>query len=118
MRSHCLRDRGAKRSLTRIGSLPENVGRAWVSFPQMSMTNPRIRMLPPMVMMTIPSGVADLSGRIASRSKRAPTAVATRIAQKMAKGRGSLTVVRKKNDNIPPSITNSPWAKLMILVEL
>ena len=47
---------------------------------------------------------------------RAPTAVVTSTAARMAAGRGRNRL--RVTAVIPPSMTNSPWAKLMIPVVL
>ena len=101
-----------------IGSLPEKAGSEWVSLSQTSMAMPLIRILPPMVIMTSSKGDGFLRGRIARRSNEIPMIVDDATARIIAIGNGSFTAFRKKSVNIPPSITNSPWAKLMISVEL
>ena len=69
-----------------------------------------------MVMTTIRSTVGFRSQRMKLTSMSAPTAIVTRTAPAMATGSGtrpwSVTAI------IPPSITNSPWAKLMMPVAL
>jgi len=75
-------------------------------------------MLPPMVMMTRPRGVADLRGLMASRSNTMPTTVVRRMAPGIAAAKGRPAAPRSDRVNIPPSMTNSPWAKLMMPVAL
>jgi uncharacterized lipoprotein YbaY len=66
-----------------------------------------------MVMITRMIGSASLRGLIARRSNKAPTAVVTTTAKIIAKGRESSRVIWNNKVSIPPSITNSPWAKLI-----
>ncbi len=103
---------------TRIGLLPENIGSAWVSLPQTIMARPRMKILPPIVMMTSPRGDGFFNGLMASRSKITPTTVVTRTARSIAAGSGILTTEKKNQESIPPSMTNSPCAKFMFPVEL
>ena len=70
----------------------------------------------PMVMMTIRSTEGLWSQRMKTISMTAPTIIVRTTASRMASGSGrnwfSVTAV------MPPSITNSPCAKLMIPVAL
>ena len=100
------------------GSLPENAGRAKVSLPQSSMAPPRMRMLTPMVMMTRLMAGQSRTGRMARRSTSAPSSVVPATARTMASGSGRPRARMQNTLIMPPSITNSPWAKLMMPVAL
>jgi hypothetical protein len=70
----------------------------------------------PMVMMIIRSTEGRWSQRMKVTSMSAPTAMVTRTASRMASGSG--TMAWRLTAVMPPSITNSPWAKLMMPVAL
>jgi len=89
-----------------------------VSLPQISIAAPRINMLAPIVIMIKRIGLASFSGLIANRSNVIPATVAISIDKTIAGKRGKPQKTRKNTVNIPPSITNSPCAKLMIPVAL
>jgi hypothetical protein len=54
--------------------------------------------------------------RMARMFKSAPMPAAMRMERIRARGIGTDADSMSTNDIIPPSITNSPWAKFMILV--
>ena len=70
-----------------------------------------------MVMMTAFMAGAPARGRMVSRSISPPTTAVARQAARMARGNGS-PIPANQTDSRPPSITNSPWAKLMMPVVL
>jgi len=72
----------------------------------------------PMVMMISWMTLALRTGRMVKRSISPPTMTVARTAAAIASGSGRLQAVRKNTLNIPPSMTNSPWAKLMMPVVL
>jgi hypothetical protein len=76
----------------------------------------RIRMEIPMVMMIIRSTEGWYSHRINKISMSAPMTIVMSTAARMAAGRGRNRL--RVTAVIPPSMTNSPWAKLMIPVVL
>jgi len=64
------------------------------------------------VMMMSTTALAPRAGSIAKRWSASPTITVKTIARHAANGSG--TPARARNTVvIPPSITNSPWAKLM-----
>ena len=73
---------------------------------------PRRKIDAPMVMMINVTADAPRAGSIARRCRRSPTAVATTIASSAARGIGT-PAAAAKNVTMPPSMTNSPCAKLM-----
>ena len=79
-----------------------------MSFPQISMAAPRIKMLAPIVIIIRLSGFAFFNGLMARRSKQIPAIVEIIIARTIAGTSGIAKTFRKKMVNIPPSITNSP----------
>ena len=70
-----------------------------------------------MVMMISVTGEAPRAGSIASRCSSNPTAIATTIASSAASGSGT-PAAAANTVTMPPSMTNSPWAKLMTSDEL
>jgi hypothetical protein len=101
-------------------------GPAWVNagytnsrFPSTTSTTPRSRMELPIVMMMM---VAICEGSIFATAKRysaTPASTVSRIAAGMASQSGSRpAVTTRKAVTMPPSMTNSPWAKLMTLLAL
>lgn len=70
----------------------------------------------PMVMMIILSTEGFSSQRMKITSTRAPTAMVISTARAMATGSGTRPF--REMAIIPPSMTNSPWAKLMMPVVL
>ncbi len=70
-----------------------------------------------MVMMISPTTPAPLAGSIASFSSNTPTAAGMAIARTSAAGIGR-PILRKNTVSMPPSMMNSPWAKLMTLLAL
>ena len=65
-----------------------------------------------MVMMISVTAEAPRAGSIARRCSSRPTAVATTIASSAASGSGT-PAAAAKNVTMPPSMTNSPCAKLI-----
>jgi hypothetical protein len=99
-----------------VTSSPVKYGSARTDSPQARSATSRTRIETPMVMMIIRRTEGFRSQRMQVTSTSAPAAIVTRTAPAMASGSGrrrwSVTAV------IPPSITNSPWAKLMMPVVL
>ena len=87
-----------------------------MSTPQSSPTMPRMKMAAPMVMMMRLTTEALLAGRMASVYRSAPIAVEMSIERGMEQYIGIPTESRSMKEIMPPSMTNSPCAKLMILV--
>ncbi len=69
-----------------------------------------------MVMTTMRSTVGFQSQRSSEISTSAPTAAVAATAPAIASGSG--TNRASETASMPPSITNSPWAKLMMPVAL
>ena len=67
---------------------------------------------PPMVTMMMRSGLSPAIGRTARSSKTAPMAAVAAIAATAATGSGSPSSV-KDTPSMPPSMKNSPCAKLI-----
>ena len=67
---------------------------------------------PPMVTMMMRSGLPPAIGRTASSSNAAPIAAVAAIAATAAIGSGRPSSVNE-TQSIPPSMKNSPWAKLI-----
>ena len=65
-----------------------------------------------MVMMISVTAEAPRAGSIASRCSSRPTATAATIASSAASGSGT-PAAAANTVTMPPSMTNSPWAKLM-----
>ena len=65
-----------------------------------------------MVMMISVTAEAPRAGSIANWCRAKPTAVATMMASSAASGSGT-PAAAAKNVTMPPSMTNSPCAKLM-----
>ncbi len=99
-----------------VTSLPVKYGRALTPSPQRCRAASRTRMEMPMVMMIILRTDGLTSQRMKSTSMRAPTAMVAATAARMAAGSGRKAL--KVTAVMPPSMTNSPWAKLMIPVVL
>ena len=102
---------------TFIGVSPEKAGSGRESLPQRIMASVRKASDAPTVTMIWARTVALRRGRMASCSKTMPTNMTMGTAPQKATGRGSparISVTAVK----PPSITNSPWAKLMMSVAL
>ncbi len=99
-----------------LTSFPVKYGRARTDSPQATSASSRSTIETPMVMTIIRRTVGLRSQRMKVSSTSAPAAIVTTTAPAMASGSGtkrwSVTAV------IPPSITNSPWAKLMMPVVL
>ena len=99
------------------GSSPENAGRPCEPLPSQTWMAPRITSEAPIVTMISVTVSAPLIGSIASFSTSKPTPAGIRIARTSAAGRGRPVPV-KYTASIPPSMMNSPWAKLMTLLAL
>ena len=65
-----------------------------------------------MVMMISATGLEPRAGSIARRCSASPTAVVSAMAMRAASGSGTPAAARN-TVVMPPSITNSPWAKLI-----
>ena len=100
-----------------IGASPEKGGRACVAVPRHIWMAPRSTSDTPRVMMTRVTTSASRAGRMASRSTATPTAATRRMAAGSAIHAGS-PISSRKTASIPPSMRNSPWAKLMTLLAL
>ncbi len=87
------------------------------SFPQPNMASPFIKMETPMVMMMRMSGEAVRAGRMVSLSVRIPARVAPTRAATATTGKGQPRP-ESQAVNMAPSMTNSPWAKLITPVAL
>ena len=70
-----------------------------------------------MVMMIRVTVSAPFTGSIANFSSSTPTTAGTKIAANKATGSGH-PACAKNTANMPPSMMNSPWAKLMTLLAL
>ena len=66
-----------------------------------------------MVIMISATGLAPRAGSMAKRCKANPTPVVTTMAISAANGSGT-PAIAMKTVVMPPSMTNSPWAKLMM----
>jgi hypothetical protein len=71
----------------------------------------------PMVMMISVTVSASFAGSMASFSSTMPTDGRNRMASTRAAGRGRPDCMKKKA-SMPPSMMNSPWAKLITLLAL
>ncbi len=100
-----------------IGSSPEKAGRLWVPLPKITAVRPRITREAPMVMMIRVTVSAPFTGSMASFSISTPTTAGTRMASTRAAGRGRPDCT-KNTASMPPSMMNSPWAKLITLLAL
>ena len=100
-----------------IASSPENAGSEWNSLSMTICVAPRRKIEAPMVMMIRVTTEPSRAGSMASFSSSKPTNTVMATAQGIAKYNGRPASSRKTVD-MPPSITNSPWAKLMTLLEL
>ncbi len=89
-----------------------------MSFPHRSIATALMNMETPMVIMMRFITEAFLTGLMASLSMRKPTKVAISRARAMHRPRGRPVHRLTKTLSIPPSMTNSPWAKLIIPVAL
>jgi hypothetical protein len=97
---------------------PEKGGRKWVSFPHINMAIPLNRMETAMVTIIRVTTVGFFIGEMANLSMIMPTKVRITTVRRNPKIRGNLSIPVKNIMMSPPSITNSPWAKFMIEVEL
>ena len=100
-----------------MGSSPEKAGRLWVPLPKITAVRPRMTREAPMVMMISVTVSAPFTGSIASFSISTPTMAGIRMASSSATGSGSPACM-KNTASMPPSMMNSPWAKLMTLLAL
>ena len=85
--------------------------------PNQTWIKPRMTSDTPIVMMISGTGSAVFTGSIASLSTATPTAAGSKIANNSANGRG-IPALRKNTASMPPSMMNSPWAKLITLLAL
>ena len=96
-----------------IGSLPNSAGRLWKRRSNTICATPRRKIEAPMVIMISATGLEPRAGSIASRCSASPMPVVSATAISAAIGSG--TPATDRNTVVmPPSITNSPWAKLMM----
>ena len=100
-----------------IGSAPNSGGKLWKRLSNTIWARPLRKIEAPIVIMIKATGLAPRAGSIAKRCRANPVAVVTMIAMSAANGTGTPASVRK-TVVIPPSMTNSPWAKLMISDDL
>jgi hypothetical protein len=105
-------------SNNRIGFSVEKCGRLKVSLPQANIAPPLSNIDPAMVMIIKLRTEGIFRGWIHSLSKAVPISVTASTAIGKATHIGKFKGPTSDTINIPPSITNSPCAKLMILVEL
>ena len=101
----------------RKGFSPEKAASACVPLPSNTCTRPRTTREAPMVMMMRGTTSARPAGSMANFSIKAPTAPATTIASTIASGSGKPRPVNA-TAAMPPSMMNSPWAKLITPLEL
>ncbi|CFN71817.1 Uncharacterised protein [Bordetella pertussis] len=102
---------------TCIGSSPENAGRLWICLPNRLCTAPRMKIEAPMVMMMSETTGAPRAGSIARRFNATPVAAVTAMASSAASG-SARPAPCAKTVIMPPSMTNSPWAKFTTPVAL
>jgi hypothetical protein len=95
-----------------IGLSPEKCGSAWLPFPSVTSTRPRRIIDTPMVMMMMLTTSALRAGAMARRSTMRPIRPTISTPIRIASGRGRPAVVRN-TAAMPPSMMNSPCAKLM-----
>ena len=100
------------------GRWPEKGGTVWASFPQSIMAAPRRKMEAPTVMMTSTMGWGFFTVRMAMRSKRNPAQATPATVRTKAAGRGRCSPPHRVTRPRAPSMTNSPWAKLISSVAL
>jgi hypothetical protein len=106
----------APRMVTEVTSLPMKYGRARTLSPQICSAASRARIEIPMVIMIILSTDGLSSQRMKTISIKAPTTMVMSTAAVMARGMGIKAFMVMAV--IPPSMTNSPWAKLIMPVVL
>ena len=94
------------------GSVPAKAGNEWKFLSNTMAEMPRRKIEAPMVMMISVTADAPRAGSIANWCSKSPTAVATTIASRAAIGSGT-PAAAAKNVTMPPSMTNSPCAKLI-----
>ena len=99
-----------------VVSLPDQKGRARTFSSQTCSAASRTRMERPMVMMITRRTAGFFSHEMKTSCSSTPTRPVMTTASAMAAGSG-MTLTREMAI-IPPSIRNSPWAKLMMPVEL
>ena len=100
-----------------IGVSPEKAGRLCVPLPRKTAVRPRITSDVPMVMMIRVTVSAPFTGSMASFSTTMPTMAGISVASTRATGRGRPDWV-KNTASMPPSMMNSPCAKLITLLAL
>ena len=98
-----------------MGVSPENEGSAAASLPHSSIAEPLRKIDPPMVMMMRLVSDTFLSGASVSRSSSKPTSV-TMSTDPAKAARSGMPVPTSATAVIPPSMTNSPCAKLIASV--
>ena len=96
----------------------ENAGTLKGSFPQTIIPVPLRKIEAPTVMITRTMGWGFLAVRMANRSNSSPKLHPRARVQTMATGRGRAICTQKVTMAMAPTMTNSPWAKLMSSVEL
>ena len=94
----------------RIGASPEKLGKRCSCLSNTTCATPRMKIEAPMVMMMSETTGAPRAGSMASLFSATPTAAVSRIASSAASGRGT-PAWKAKKVIMPPSMTNSPWAK-------
>ena len=92
------------------GASPVKAGSLWNCLSKTICATPRNRIDAPIVMMIKVTADAPRAGSIASQYSSRPTTTAMQIAISAASGRGT-PAADANTVTIPPSITNSPWAK-------
>ena len=93
-----------------IGVSPVKAGKRWSCLSKTSWATPRMKIQAPMVMMMSDTTGAPRAGSIASLLSATPTPAVATIAASAASGIGRPAMLAK-TVIMPPSITNSPWAK-------
>ena len=93
-----------------IGVSPEKAGKRWSCLSKTSCATPRMKIEAPMVMMMSETTGAPRAGSMASLLSATPTAAVPAMAISAASGSGRPAMCAK-TVIMPPSITNSPWAK-------
>ncbi len=97
---------------TSSGWSPEKAGSACVPLPSFTCTSPRMNSEAPMVMMISVTTSAFFAGSMASFSTSRPPSAAAATAMAMASGSG-MPCELINAAAMPPSMMNSPWAKLI-----
>ena len=103
--------------LTTIGASPLIGGSEWKFLPRRTPAIPRSRIEAPMVTMIRLTTVEPRAGTMPKRWRAKPTRTAMSTAAAAASGKGR-PAAATNTVPIPPSMTNSPWAKLMTWLAL